>query len=488
MDVRIDALSVLDKYPAKQHALRVARALGTRTGLIYLQGAALKYLDDSDQFQNFRQRRYFYYLSGCDENDCHVTYDIARQQLTLWLAPFTVHDVVWKGRGSTIEEAHLKYDLDKADYSNHLADYIKSWSSTNHSAPIYALHKASSHLPPQAWGRNHIIFDRLLNAMNLCRSIKDPHEINMIQRANDISAQAHVNVLRSIRNFTSESQVAATILYTSVANGAPEQAYRPIAGSGSNGAVLHYGSNNEPFGDRQSMVLDAGAEYKLYASDVTRSFPLNGRWSKEGKQIYDLVADMQTGAMNLLGPGKYMGVANVFCHIKCVQGLMKLGILVGGCEKEIFESGISYAFFPHGLGHHMGLEVHDVSYTPPHRTREFSKNNINQEVSQYNVDWILDHEEQGRYRSPCSSSGEGLQPGMVITVEPGIYFNRYSLENVFRPERKWSKFIDWDRLEKYYPVGGVRIEDDILITAAGWRNLTTTPKGEDALRIIRGEE
>ncbi|GAM90821.1 hypothetical protein ANO11243_088660 [Dothideomycetidae sp. 11243] len=471
MDIRLSALTELDKYPAKQHAQRVTTALGASEGLIYLRGAPTEFYDDSDMSPAFRQRRYFYYLSGCDEPNCHVTYDIARQQLTLWLAPFTPYEVMRRGRGSTVEEASLKYDIDTAVYSDDLVEYLKSWSSKHATMPIHVLHNSTTHFPPSEFNYDHFNSDKLLDAMDACRIIKDSHEIKLIKRANAISAEAHTNVLRAIRHFTNEAQAAATIYSSCIAGGAPVQAYTPIVASGPNGAVLHYGENNQPFADRLSMVLDAGAEYQLYSSDVTRSFPLSGHWTTEGQAIYDLVADMQSSAMAYLGPGEHMARADALCHVKCVQGLIGLGILKGDSEREVFESGISSAFFTHGLGHYVGLEVHDV---PARRPSSASNPSSSLLI-------------QARDCSPCASSSPALEPGMVVTVEPGIYFNRYLLETFYRPQKRYSKFIDWEILEKYYPIGGIRIEDDILVTETGWENLTTTPKGEDALRIIRGE-
>lgn len=132
--------------------------------------------------------------------------------------------------------------------------------------------------------------------------------------------------------------------------------------SGPNAAVLHYIKNDEDFGDRQLMCLDAGAEWQGYAADVTRTFPLSGDWpSREAKQIYDLVQRMQTKCMDMLGPGARFVDAQYLAHLVAIEGLLELGILHNGSKKEIYEAGTSVAFFPHGLGHHMGLEVHDVS-------------------------------------------------------------------------------------------------------------------------------
>lgn len=291
-----------------------------------------------------------------------MTYDINHDKLSLWLKPINARQVVWTGRGSTIDEAHDKYDIDNADYSNELVPYLKSWASNN-AGDIYVLHPQQS---PQALADKHHKIDvhNLQPAMDQCRVIKDDYEIDLIKRANTISAKAHEDVLRKLRGFSNEGQVEARFLDVCIANGAKHQAYDPIAGSGENAAVLHYGSNDEDFGDRQLMCLDAGAEWDCYASDVTRTFPLSGSWpSKECKDIYALVQKMQESAMAVTGPGKDFLVAHLLAHHIAVEGLLQLGILHNGTIKEILEAGTSLAFYPHGLGHHLGLEVHDVSPT-----------------------------------------------------------------------------------------------------------------------------
>ncbi|KAF4550627.1 Xaa-Pro aminopeptidase-like protein [Elsinoe fawcettii] len=476
MRIQITSESVWDKYPARQHARRVARQLGVSEGLVYLQAAPTKLLEDSDQFREFRQRRYFYYLTGCNEADCHVTYDIKRDELILWLAPFTPTQVVWVGRGSTIEEARDKYDVDHASYATDLPSYVNIWQAGS-KAYIHLLHSsqrppAEPLLAPACQLERRYDVELLQNAIDLCRIIKDEHEIQLIEKANEVSGKAHTAVLRKIKQFKTEAQVAALILDVSTINGSPHQAYSIIAGSGSNGAVLHYTSNNAAFGDSQLMCLDAGAEYQCYASDVTRTFPLNGYWSKEAKQIYNIVQEMQELSLSMIRPGFRLFQAQLICHTHLTRRLLELGIFHNGSIKEILESFTSVAFYPHGLGHHLGLEVHDVMPGGAGiRSSQPARSPF-----------------EGLSLEPCLAKSRGLEPGMVITIEPGIYFNRYALDNLYLNKPEHARFINTEVLERYMSVGGVRIEDDVLVTAYGYRNLTTAPKGEQALRIIRGEE
>ena len=500
VSIQISSDSRLYKYPAREHAARVAAALGISRGLIYLPGAKTRLLEDSDQSRPFRQRRYFYYLSGVDEADCYITYDVEREDLCLWLPPINPRQVVWVGRGSTTEEAKDKYDIKTAAYSTVLDSYLELWSRRD-LGDIYVLHPGEtpdvlSECRDTSSTRSELNDWELQPAMDRCRVIKDSFEVDLIKRANAVSAKAHKEVLRHLLKFDNESQVQARFLDVCVAHGAKHQSYDIIAGSGENAAILHYIKNDEKFGNRQLMCLDAGAEWECYASDVTRTFPLSGTWpSPEAESIYNLVQEMQTVATYHIGPGKSFVEAHHKAHQVAVNGLLKLGILHNGTHEEIYKAGTTLAFFPHGLGHHMGLEVHDVSPTgtiPLTNAHTDLKSCSEQECAEtlpelVGTQWITYFGQPGIYRAPCHASSPPLQPGMVITVEPGIYFNRYALERIFLPDPRFARYINKEVLERYMPVGGVRIEDNFLVTDKGVQNLTTAPKGEEALRVIRGE-
>ncbi|KAF2431339.1 hypothetical protein EJ08DRAFT_587523 [Tothia fuscella] len=481
-----------NKYPAKQHARAVANRLEVTEGLIYLAGAPTAFLEDSDQSAPFRQRRYFFYFSGCDEADCHILYDISKDKLVLYIPEIDARKAVWGGAGSTKPEAEAKYDADGVKYTSHLKDDVKKWWNKG-SGRLYLLHPDQTVTPycldSETLDVGRIDALLLRYTTDLCRVIKDDHEIKLIRRANEVSAHAHRAVLKNIHSFQNESQVEAIFLDTSISEGAKHQAYSIIAGSGMNAAVLHYVNNNEPLADRQLLLIDAGAEWDCYASDVTRTFPISGKWTKEAKDIYDLVDEMQTACMTRMKPGTHFRDLQVLAHFIAVTGLMKLGILHNGTRDEILAAGTSTAFFPHGLGHHVGLEVHDVIDLPftmatgEHFSQsEFPTGDPSLLAQLYQT--LID---PSLCKGPLLRQGTGLQEGMIVTVEPGIYFSQYALTRVFLPNPVHARYINKQVLAKYMLVGGVRIEDDILITRDGYENLTTAPKGDEALKIIRGD-
>jgi Xaa-Pro dipeptidase len=340
---------------------------------------------------------------------------------------------------------------------------LEKWRKNNPDDTLFILHedhKPDLELP-------HVDGKRLRPAIDRCRVIKDAHEIKCIRTANEISARAHRAVLENLHGFTNEAQIRGLFENVCISNFA-KPAYGIIAASGANASTLHYTDDNESIKGRQLVCLDAGAEYHDYASDVTRTFPVSGSWpSAEAKSIYGIVREMQETCIKQLAPGVRMYDVHVLAHKIAIRGLLALGVLRDGAVDEIYAAGTSRGFFPHGLGHHMGLEVHDVDGLSTMRY-------LRRDDTDFHVPCPLSAHDQPR-----------LEEGMVVTVEPGIYFSRYELERAYLSLPKHARYIDDRVLDRYWPVGGVRIEDDILITATGYENLTTAPKGELAMEIIR---
>jgi Xaa-Pro dipeptidase len=290
-----------------------------------------------------------------------MTYDIRNDTLSLFIQRIDPRRVIWNGRGSTLAEAYEKYDIDKVYYVDELVDVIGDWSTYNRGrrSEIYVLHKGQ--LPQVPLHDTYIDSEALQPAMNAARMIKDEHEIGLIRKANKISSKAHEKVLANVLEFRNEAQVEGLFMDVCISHQAKQQAYDPIAASGPNAGTLHYDANNEDFEDRQLMCLDAGCEFELYASDITRTFPLAESWpTAEAENIYKLVERMQESCIERLAPGvRYLDL-HILAHQIAIDGLLKLGILHNGTKEEIYAAGTSKAFFPHGLGHHVGLEVHDV--------------------------------------------------------------------------------------------------------------------------------
>ncbi|KAJ4304365.1 hypothetical protein N0V88_001978 [Collariella sp. IMI 366227] len=490
-------------------------------GIIYLPGQEEKLYEDSDMGPEFRQRRHFYYMSGADFPGCAVTYDIERDQLILWIPYTDPRTVLWYGRTPSPKQCMAHSHVDDVRYIQGLQKTLIAAISSQRI--IYCLHR--DQVPPFEIPDNvSIDTSDLAPAIDRARVIKTEYEIEMIRRANAVSSAAHRVIMSRIKGLRNERQIDAVFHYSCHTSGAKRQAYPVIAASGINGSTLHYNDNDQPLAGRQLVVLDAGAEWNCYASDVTRTFPISGQFSPQAAAIYRLVERMQVECIERICPGMMFHSLHLHACAVAVIGLLELGILRGGSPAKILSHGTIAAFFPHGLGHHVGLEVHDVSgaerllFDVPSRGAPVSPLRgdgltgcrAGSKRALYSADMLgslyrdalhtgqmpMDAsylakggkamrfgEVEDQTHSPMLAGKQKLEKGMVVTVEPGIYFCREYLEQ-FLNHPVHSQFIDKFELEKFYDVGGVRIEDDILVTEEGYENLTTAPKGEEMLKVI----
>lgn len=250
------------------------------------------------------------------------------------------------------------------------------------------------------------------------RLVKDDEGLACMRRAAEITAKAHTLAMRAARPGMFEYEVEAMLLDTFRKHGAERPAYGSIVGSGPNATVLHYRSNDRRMNDGDLLLIDAGAELGYYASDVTRTFPVNGKFTKPQRDIYEIVLDAQLAGLAATKPGNTLDDVHAACVEVIAKGLVRLGLLSGSVESVIAENKYK-RFYMHKTSHWLGMDVHDV----------------------------------GRYHQ--GGKARPLAPGMVLTVEPGIYVSEK--DDTVAPE--------WRGI-------GVRIEDDLLVNAGGHENLT----------------
>jgi Xaa-Pro dipeptidase len=545
------------RYPAKLHAKRVAKFLNASEGIIYLRGTRSETYADSDQSKPHRQSRYFYYITGVDEPDFEATYDIVADRLVLWIPPpRSPRDALYNGDVPSIKDCLRRYDIDDARYAPELPAYVANRGTT-----IFALHAselpaalpapgltfpglwfgspthslclsgilsqnyyANAHSqdgvsffmggnisqstttapppPPKTSAVPAIDTTSLLPAIDAARIVKTPYEIAMIRRACAVSSRAHRAVAAQFRQMYTEGNVEATFAATCTNLGARTQAYPIIAGSGPNAARLHYEDNAAPLLDKTFVVLDAGCEWKCYASDVTRTLPIGGKWrSAEAKAIHDLVAEMQDAVLDMMRPGAHWLDFVDKVHDIGLLGLHKLGLLKGDLF-EIMTKGraVMSAFLPHGLGHPVGLEVHDfpIAYYKKAATAQSSgkRTRVPPEVS-FSDPEACSHRSIHAQSDPNApdvpddnlfdrSAWLLMREGMVLAVEPGLYFNRDYLEAFLASQKGGlARFVDRAVLERFWGVGGCRIEDVVLITETGSEVLSAgAPKGKELWDVI----
>lgn len=227
-----------------------------------------------------------------------------------------------------------------------------------------------------------------------------------------------------MRTFKNEREIEAVFRYTCSLKGAKTQAYPVIAGSGKNAATLHYEENDEDLKGRELVVIDAGCEWDCYASDVTRTLPISGRFSQEAGEIYAIVDKMQRECISAVRPGVLYYKLHLHAAAVALVGLMRLGILGNGTVGQIWGAATVSAFFPHGLGHHVGLEVHDVSGTERLLLLE-GDDNIKDKLGRKPMKRQFITPEMMKSFAPTANpppykGRQRLEKNMIVTVEPGM--------------------------------------------------------------------
>ena len=270
------------------------------------------------------------------------------------------------------------------------------------------------------------------------RLVKDAHELGVMRRAARIAAQAHRRAMQRARPGRTEYEIEAELLYEFRRNGAQFPAYSPIVAGGANACVLHYVANDAPLRDGELLLIDAGCELDGYASDITRTFPVNGRFSAGQREVYEIVLASQRAAMDKVRPGGAWNEPHDAAVKVLAQGLIDLKLIAGALD-EVLEKETYKRFYMHRTGHWLGLDVHDAG----------------------------EYKRQGDWRA--------LAPGMTLTVEPGLYIR--AEDDI--PERLRNI--------------GIRIEDDVLVTDAGCEVITAeAPKAiadiEALMRDARGRD
>ncbi|KAH6654909.1 peptidase M24, structural domain-containing protein [Truncatella angustata] len=454
------------KYPGKAHARRVVQYIRSRVtdatnGIIYLEGRTDGLLEDSDEPIPFRQRRAFMYLTGVDLPDCYLVYDIAKEHSTLFIPPADPESIVWSGLPLTPEEALKRYDVDAVLPSTELNATLAKLGAENKGAEsnVFAIAgRVADHVTFLEFDNKNL--EILGEAIDESRVVKDEYEIALIRKANIVSGAAHKAVFEHVKSAKNEYELEGVFVGECNKRGAKKQAYPSIVASGRAAATLHYVHNNRDLHQdgqaKELLLLDAGAEWDCYSSDITRTFPISGKFTDKSRAIYDIVLKMQNDCINVLKEGILWDDVHLLAHQIAIDGLLSLGILKGDRD-EILKARTSAAFLPHGLGHYLGMDTHDTGGHPNYS----------------------DPDPLFRYLR-CRRN---LPAGSVITVEPGIYF----CEFIIRPyleDPKHSQYIDEKVLDGYWDVGGVRIEDNILITKDGSENLTDVAKDAAELEKI----
>ena len=374
----------------------------------------------------FRQDSYFWYLTGFNEPNAALLLLKTEQaeKAIIFLRPRDPLLETWNGRRLGVERAPQQLNVNEAysieEFATVLPKILKNLTALYYVPEIHT------------WG-DKLVAESAVNFIEILdwrpmlsemRLIKSPNEIRLMQQAGQITALGHIKAMQTTRPNRFEYEIESDILHEFNRHCARFPSYNSIVAGGNNACILHYTENDRPLNDGDLVLIDAGCEFAMYAGDITRTFPVNGKFSQPQREIYDLVLKAQKRAIELLVPGNSIKQANdEVIRIK-TQGLVDLGILKGDVD-TLIEQQAYRQFYMHGLGHWLGLDVHDVGSYGQDKQRI-------------------------------------LEIGMVITVEPGIYISE-----------------DADVPEQYKGIG-VRIEDNLLMTEYGNKILTAAAPKEIA--------
>ena len=397
----------------------------------------------NDTHYRFRQDSDFFYLTGFEEPEAiAVMKPSETNKYSLFVRPRDPEREIWDGRRAGVEGAVSEFGADAAfpiaEFNGKLREIL------DNAEILYYRLGVNPELDDtivreivsmRGWNRKPIHPPQTIvdpaSIIHEMRVVKSPDELEIMQTAADIAAEAHVAAMKAARPGMQEYQIEAVIEQIFRQRGAAGPAYTTIVGAGPNATVLHYINNDAELRDGDLLLVDAGAEYKGYASDITRTYPINGRFTKAQREIYDLVLKAQMSCVEMVRPGVTHEQLKRHSIEVLTEGMVELGLLKGEPEELIKESKHEQ-FYMHGLGHMLGIDVHDV----------------------------------GQYY--YGKESRALEPGVVMTVEPGIYIS---------PDTK-------DIPEKYLGIG-VRIEDDVLCTSNGPRILTNkVPKHAEEIEQL----
>lgn len=445
---------------------RIARAWDLTGGAAVVPAGTYVPVEGTDQYHEFHAHPEFTYLSGARVPGALLGFD-PQDGWVLFAPEAGLEDRVWVGDGVDHGQLAAETGLLVRPTSA-----LPGWLEQRRTETFALLGNHDLERNPRAYGVHNwsdleLVFDdtlaeRLSEQVSETRRAKDADEIALMRAAAGVSRAGHLLALRTARPGLTERQLQIEVEAEFFRHGAERTAYGTIVGTGSNGAVLHFAPTNRTMAAGEIVLMDAGAEFEGYASDVTRTFSTGPRFEGAQRDLYELVLQVQRGAIENARPGvEYRDLHMAAAH-QIAAGLADAGILRGSAD-ELVDRDAHALFFPHGLGHMLGLATHDAGGCLAGRTPS----------DRFGLKWL-------RADLP-------LEPGYVVTIEPGIYFIKALLDEPAR-RRDFADCVDWDRVDSLREFGGIRIEDDVLITETGADVLTRAiPKTIPEIEALRAE-
>ncbi len=426
------------------------------SGIVLIPGNNDSPMNYKSNTYHFRQDSTFLYFFGIDLQGLAGVIDIDNDEEILFGDDYTIDDIIWMGPQTSLKEKASAIGVNQTKPFAKLSEMISAAVSQNRKI----------HFTPPYRGENIMLLADLLNIHHrevekqfsleltkACidlRSIKEPCEIEEMERHMHTAWKMHTTAMKMARPGISEQEITGAIEGISMSGGG--MVSFPVICS-VRGETLHNHYHGNTLKEGDLLLVDAGSESPLhYATDHTRTTPVSGKFSEVQKSVYQIVLDANNQAREAIRPGTlYRDVHLLACKV-IASGLKDLGLMKGDVDKAV-EAGAHALFMPHGLGHMIGLDVHDME--------------------DYN-DTLVGYDEEVQRSSQFGLAalrlGRCLKPGFTITNEPGIYFIP-ALIDAWKAESKFAEFINYDQLEAFKGFGGIRLEDDILVTENGCRIL-----------------
>ena len=464
------------RVPMRLHAenrRRLAERLrahgASARGVVLLEGGKAQFRYETDTEELFKQESFFKWAFGVKEPGFFGAIEVESGKSWLFMPRLPAEWAVWQGRIQPPEHYEAMYAVDEVRHVDEIAETL----AAIHAKPLYLLKgrntDSGNWSTPAAFDgieRFDADADTIHPHFVECRLIKTADEIDLLRYVNGVTSAAHLEVMRQIRPGMTEFHLEAIFRNEIYRRGGCRfTAYHCICGCGPNSAILHYGHQGAPndrvLEDGDLFLDDSGAEYHGYASDVTCSYPVNGRFTPDQRMVYEAVLAANHAVQAAMKPGVPWPDMHRLAERTIAERLLAAGLLRGTLD-AIVGAHVPNLFMPHGLGHLMGLDVHDPGGYPASVTRS---------------------DEPGLRSLRC---GRPLEAGMVITVEPGCYFIDAVLEPALADPR-YASFLVPDVLKRFRGFGGVRIEDDVLVTATGSENMTRVPRTVDEIEGAMSE-
>lgn len=425
-----------------------------QNGVVFIQGADIMYRYDTDYEFPFRQESNFWYLTGVNEAECSLVLDLKNEEYHLFVPERDAQYAVWHGYVKTKEQYQEEYQPDHLHYRNDILKVLNELKPET----VYCIDDEQAEFVEDLNRGFNVETEALVDALTYCRVLKTDWELDQLREACRVNDLAYLEVMKSIKPGMYEYEMKAIFNKVQIENGLMQDAYNGIFASGVNASILHYVVNNSKIKDGDLFLMDSGFECNGYASDYTRTFPANGKYSDVQKGIYNSVLAGMDKVLDSIKPGVKMEDLHLLAARTMMEGLKDMGVVKGNID-DMMEENIFALFFPHGLGHFLGLDTHDVGGYPKGVDR----------IERPGIKFLRARRE--------------LQPGMVITIEPGIYFVPAVLEPAIADPEK-NQFLNTEKVESLLNFGGVRIEDDIIVTEDGLENMTNVPKKVDEIESL----